>query len=38
MSTQNLILFLVIGVVAGWLAGKIMKGGLLALWATWSWV
>jgi uncharacterized membrane protein YeaQ/YmgE (transglycosylase-associated protein family) len=27
MSTQNLILFLVIGVVAGWLAGKIMKGG-----------
>jgi uncharacterized membrane protein YeaQ/YmgE (transglycosylase-associated protein family) len=27
MTTQNLILFLVIGVVAGWLAGKIMKGG-----------
>ena len=26
MSTQNLILFLVIGLVAGWLAGRIMKG------------
>ncbi len=27
MSTQNLLLFLCIGVVAGWLAGKIMRGG-----------
>ena len=26
LSTQNLILFLVIGLVAGWLAGRIMKG------------
>jgi uncharacterized membrane protein YeaQ/YmgE (transglycosylase-associated protein family) len=26
MSTENLLLFLVIGVVAGFLAGKIMKG------------
>ncbi|HEX4599776.1 MAG TPA: GlsB/YeaQ/YmgE family stress response membrane protein [Gemmatimonadales bacterium] len=26
MATQDLILFLAIGVVAGWLAGKIMKG------------
>ena len=26
MSTQNLLIFLFIGVVAGWLAGKIMKG------------
>jgi uncharacterized membrane protein YeaQ/YmgE (transglycosylase-associated protein family) len=26
MSTQNLILFLVVGLVAGWLAGRIMKG------------
>ena len=26
MSTENLILFLVIGIVAGFLAGKIMKG------------
>lgn len=26
MSTGNLILFLVIGVIAGFLAGKIMKG------------
>jgi uncharacterized membrane protein YeaQ/YmgE (transglycosylase-associated protein family) len=26
MGTQNLILFLVVGLVAGWLAGKIMKG------------
>ena len=26
MSTQNLILFLAIGLVAGWLAGRIMKG------------
>jgi uncharacterized membrane protein YeaQ/YmgE (transglycosylase-associated protein family) len=27
MSTQNLLLFLCIGVIAGWLAGKIMRGG-----------
>ncbi len=26
MSTEHLVLFLVIGVVAGYLAGKIMKG------------
>ena len=26
MATQNLVLFLVVGVVAGFLAGKIMKG------------
>lgn len=26
MTTQNLILFLVIGILAGFLAGKIMKG------------
>jgi uncharacterized membrane protein YeaQ/YmgE (transglycosylase-associated protein family) len=26
METQNLVVFLVVGVVAGWLAGKIMKG------------
>lgn len=26
MSAQNLIVFLVIGILAGWLAGKIMKG------------
>lgn len=26
MGNQNLITFLVIGLVAGWLAGKIMKG------------
>ena len=26
MSTENVLLFLVIGVVAGFLAGKIMKG------------
>lgn len=26
MATQNLLLFLVVGVVAGFLAGKIMKG------------
>jgi uncharacterized membrane protein YeaQ/YmgE (transglycosylase-associated protein family) len=26
MGNQNLILFLVVGLVAGWLAGKIMKG------------
>jgi uncharacterized membrane protein YeaQ/YmgE (transglycosylase-associated protein family) len=26
MSTENLLLFLLIGVVAGFLAGKIMKG------------
>lgn len=27
METQSLIVFLIIGVVAGFLAGKIMKGG-----------
>jgi uncharacterized membrane protein YeaQ/YmgE (transglycosylase-associated protein family) len=27
MSGESLVLFLVIGIVAGWLAGKIMKGG-----------
>lgn len=27
MGTQSLIMFLVIGIAAGWLAGKIMKGG-----------
>jgi uncharacterized membrane protein YeaQ/YmgE (transglycosylase-associated protein family) len=26
MGNQNLILFLVVGLVAGWLAGRIMKG------------
>jgi uncharacterized membrane protein YeaQ/YmgE (transglycosylase-associated protein family) len=26
MGTQNLILFLLVGIAAGWLAGKIMKG------------
>ena len=26
MSTENMLLFLVIGIVAGFLAGKIMKG------------
>ncbi len=26
MSTQGLLLFLAMGIVAGWLAGKIMKG------------
>ena len=31
MGTQNLILFLVVGLVAGWLAGKIMKGAGLGL-------
>jgi uncharacterized membrane protein YeaQ/YmgE (transglycosylase-associated protein family) len=27
MGTQSLVVFLIIGVVAGFLAGKIMKGG-----------
>ncbi len=27
MSTESLVLFLVIGLLAGWLAGNIMKGG-----------
>ncbi len=26
MGTQNLILFLLVGLAAGWLAGRIMKG------------
>lgn len=27
MGTHGLIMFLVVGIAAGWLAGKIMKGG-----------
>lgn len=27
MSTESLIIFLAVGLVAGWLAGQIMKGG-----------
>jgi uncharacterized membrane protein YeaQ/YmgE (transglycosylase-associated protein family) len=27
MGSQSLILFLVVGIVAGWLAGRIMRGG-----------
>lgn len=27
MTTQSLIWFLIIGIAAGWLAGKIMRGG-----------
>ncbi|HEX5004155.1 MAG TPA: GlsB/YeaQ/YmgE family stress response membrane protein [Gemmatimonadales bacterium] len=27
MGTESLIIFLVIGIIAGWLAGKLMKGG-----------
>jgi uncharacterized membrane protein YeaQ/YmgE (transglycosylase-associated protein family) len=27
MSTQSLIWFLIIGIAAGWLAGRIMRGG-----------
>lgn len=27
MDFSNLVIFLLIGVIAGWLAGKIMKGG-----------
>jgi uncharacterized membrane protein YeaQ/YmgE (transglycosylase-associated protein family) len=30
-TTQNLIIFLFIGIVAGWLAGKIMRGSGLGL-------
>jgi len=26
MSTRNLLIFLLVGIVAGWLAGKIMRG------------
>jgi len=31
MGTQNLVLFLVVGLVAGWLARRIMKGSGLGL-------
>jgi uncharacterized membrane protein YeaQ/YmgE (transglycosylase-associated protein family) len=31
MGTQNLILFLLVGLAAGWLAGRIMKGSGLGL-------
>jgi uncharacterized membrane protein YeaQ/YmgE (transglycosylase-associated protein family) len=31
MGTQNLIMFLLVGLVAGWLAGRIMKGRGLGL-------
>lgn len=27
MSVENLVIFLLIGVAAGWLAGRVMKGG-----------
>ncbi|HEY7686127.1 MAG TPA: GlsB/YeaQ/YmgE family stress response membrane protein [Gemmatimonadales bacterium] len=27
MSVENLVIFLLIGIAAGWLAGRIMKGG-----------
>jgi len=27
IATQNLIIFLIVGAVAGWLAGLLMKGG-----------
>ncbi|MGH7613002.1 MAG: GlsB/YeaQ/YmgE family stress response membrane protein [Gemmatimonadales bacterium] len=27
MSVENLVVFLLIGIAAGWLAGRIMKGG-----------
>jgi uncharacterized membrane protein YeaQ/YmgE (transglycosylase-associated protein family) len=27
MSIESLVVFLIIGVIAGWLAGQIMKGG-----------
>lgn len=27
MSVENLIIFLLIGLVAGWLAGRVMRGG-----------
>ena len=27
MGSQSLVLFLVVGIVAGWLAGRIMRGG-----------
>lgn len=30
---SNFILFLVIGIAAGWLAGRVMKGKGLGLWA-----
>lgn len=31
MTIESIILFLVIGLVAGWLAGRIMKGGGFSL-------
>jgi len=31
MSAQNLVLFLLIGLVAGWLAARLVKGGGLGL-------
>ena len=27
MSVENLVIFLLVGVAAGWLAGRVMKGG-----------
>ena len=27
MSVENLVIFLLIGIAAGWLAGRVMKGG-----------
>ena len=27
MSVENLVIFLLVGIAAGWLAGRVMKGG-----------
>jgi hypothetical protein len=34
MTLTGLIIFLLIGAVAGWLAGVIIRGAALASWAT----
>lgn len=33
----GLIYWIVVGLIAGWLAGKVMKGGAMVWWWTSSW-
>ena len=37
MTIESILVLLVIGAIAGWLAGKFMKGGGLGLWVSEIW-
>ena len=39
LSNQSLLVIIVVGIVAGWLAGRVMVGGgfgLINCWSVWS--